>query len=493
MTINDTTPPRTRVNHSMNRIFYAMIAIAVLFAARNELQWQAPEPPEAVSEPSLPALPALSSGDPATEAMREELLRLREQVQALQPKPAAPEPAVRPMQALQDAILSRAKQAVTLLIGLVGAMAFFLGLMKVAEEGGMLKVIARLIRPLMVRLFPDVPPDHPAMAAMILNLSANALGLGNAATPFGIKAMKELDRLNQHGGTASNAMVLFLAINTSSVTLLPTGVIVWREMLGSAHAAAILPTTLFATLCSTTVAIAASKFFQRFAADPAAITPASDVRAVVEHDTTAESEGAYPAWVSWTAIALLVCCIPLTVLYGHIVAPWIIPLLTFGMLSFGMARGVPVYEAFVRGAREGWDLAIAVTPYLVAILCAVGMFQSSGALDLLIAGLDPVTSRLGMPAEALPMALLRPLSGSGAQGVMVSIMSNPATGPDTYTGFLVSTINGSTETTFYVIAVYFGAVNIQRLRHAMPAALSADLAGVIASVVACQLYFAWNM
>jgi spore maturation protein SpmB len=162
------------------------------------------------------------------------------------------------------------------------------------------------------------------------------------------------------------------------------------------------------------------------------------------------------------------------------------------MLSFGIARGVPVYEAFVRGAKEGWDLAITVTPYLVAILCAVGMFQASGALAVVTGALDPVTSRLGLPGEALPMALLRPLSGSGAQGIMVSIMSDPSTGPDTYTGFLVSTLNGSTETTFYVIAVYYGAVQVKRIRHTLAAALTADTAGVIGAIIACQAYFALN-
>ncbi|MCB9663676.1 MAG: spore maturation protein [Alphaproteobacteria bacterium] len=396
------------------------------------------------------------------------------------------------MRALQDAILARAKASVDLVIGLIGAMAFFLGLMRVAQDGGLLRVLSRVIRPLLVRLFPDVPPDHPAMGAMVLNLAANALGLGNAATPFGIKAMKELDALNPHKGTATNAMVLFLAINTSSVTLLPTGVIVWRETLGSARAADIMPTTLLATLFSTSVAILAAKTFQRFARSPADVTPPDEVEVLPEAATEAVDEG-YPAWVSWLSLAAVVAAVPLTVVYGTVVAPWIIPGLAFGMIAYGTVQGVPVYESFVAGAREGWDLAVRIIPYLVAILVAVGMLQASGALDVVIGVLDPVTSRLGLPGAALPMALLRPLSGSGALGVMVATMQDPATGPDTYVGFLVSTLQGSTETTFYVLAVYFGAVGVKRVRHALAAALTADAAGILGAVVACSAYFAWAL
>ncbi len=469
----------------MNRIFFALVAISFLFGAFEQITWDPPPPPPPVelSEPT----PCLDHPDPIVRSLAAELDSRRRA--DLPPPPPPPDP---PMKAIQDAILSSAKLSVDLMIGLIGAMAFFLGLMKVAEEGGLLRIIARLIRPLMVRLFPDVPPDHPAMAAMILNLSANALGLGNAATPFGIKAMQELDTLNRHKGTATNAMVLFLAINTSSVTLLPTGVIVWRETLGSTMAADILPTTLFATMFSTTTAVIAAKAYQRLWARPEEITPAEDIVELDEPAVTTDDTGAYPGWVTAIAMATLVACIPLALLYGRIVAPWLIPSLAAGMLAFGHARGVPVYEAFVRGAREGWELAVRIIPYLVAILCAVGMFRASGALGVLIGVLDPVTSQLGLPGEALPMALLRPLSGSGAQGIMVSIMQDPTTGPDTYTGFLVSTLNGSTETTFYVIAVYFGAVGIKRVRHGMAAALTADFFGIVGSVLAVSLYFSMN-
>ena len=392
-----------------------------------------------------------------------------------------------PMDALSTAMVESASGAVELAIGLVGVMTLFLGLMKVAEAGGMLTILARLIRPLMVRLFPEVPPEHPAMGAMILNISANALGLGNAATPFGIRAMQELNRLNRHPGTASDAMVLFLAINTSSVTLLPTGVIALRASAGSLDPAAILPTTLFATACSTVVAIVAALFYRRFF--PLGKPEAGAAETPEMEQTPLEQQGAYPLWLSFFALGLLLALIPVTVFYGRVIAPWILPGLMVGFLAFGMWRRVPIYESFVEGAKEGFQVALRIIPYLVAILVAVGMFRASGALDILVRALGQWTTPLGMPPEALPMALLRPLSGSGAYGVMASIINDPAIGPDSYTGYLVSTLQGSTETTFYVLAVYFGAVQIKRIRHALWTALSADLVAVIAAVAAVSFLF----
>jgi spore maturation protein SpmA/spore maturation protein SpmB len=396
-----------------------------------------------------------------------------------------------PMELLSTAMVESAIGAVELAIGLVGVMTLFLGLMKVAEAGGMLKILARLIRPLMVRLFPDVPPDHPAMGAMILNLSANALGLGNAATPFGIRAMQELDKLNNQPGTATNAMALFLAINTSSVTLLPTGVIALRAAAGSTDPAAILPTTLFATLCSTTAAIIAAKIYSAWW--PLKKAPQGDVPNLREPEISPpepgeEDPGAYPLWVSVAALGTLFAMIPLAVFYGRQISPWILPGLMIFFLCFGVVRKVRVYEVLVEGGKEGFRVALRIIPYLVTILVAVGMLRASGALELIVRGLGAVTSRFGLPAEALPMALMRPLSGSGAYGIMASIINDPAVGPDSYAGFLVSTLQGSTETTFYVLAVYFGAVQIRRIRHSMAAALTADLIGVIGAVVACTYF-----
>lgn len=400
---------------------------------------------------------------------------------------------IAPMDGLGLAMIDAAKGSVTLAIGLVGVMALFLGLMKVAEAGGLLTIIAKTVRPLMVRLFPEVPADHPAMGAMIMNISANVLGLGNAATPFGIRAMQELDKLNPQKGTATNAMVMFLAINTSSVTLLPTGVIALRASAGSTDPAGILPTTLFATICSTTVAIIAVKLYQRFTVVPAstemAETSSESLPDETPEELPAEPSAPYPGWVSALVLVGVAALVPVTILYGRTIAPWIIPGLMVALLGFGALRGVRVYESFVDGARDGFNVALRIIPYLVAILVAVGMLRASGALALLITPLGAITQNLGLPAEALPMALLRPLSGSGAYGILASIIQDPATGPDTYVGYLVSTFQGSTETTFYVLAVYFGAVQIRRIRHALAAALTADFAGIIAAVAITAYLF----
>ncbi|EAR23441.1 nucleoside recognition domain-containing protein [Nitrococcus mobilis] len=402
------------------------------------------------------------------------------------------------MQALSQAMIDSAAGAVELAVGLIGVMALFLGLMKVAEAGGLLTIIARLISPLMSRLFPEVPPDHPAMGAMILNLSANALGLGNAATPFGIRAMQELDRLNTKPGVATDPMVLFLAINTSSVTLLPTGVIALRASAGSQDPAGILPTTLVATMAATAAAILAAKLYRSFtpfAATPALPetthnTPTPDSKSADRINAPVPNTGEpYPLWVSMLALGTLAGLIPLTIFFGQALSPWIIPLLFVGFLTFGWLRRVAVYEAFVEGAKDGFWVAVRIIPYLVAILAALGMLRASGALAALVHLLGPLTETVGLPAQALPMALLRPLSGSGAYGILASIIQDPAIGPDSYTGYLVSTLQGSTETTFYVLAVYFGAVQIRRIRHALAAALTADLTGICAAVAICSYLY----
>ncbi|MEJ2033077.1 MAG: nucleoside recognition domain-containing protein [Deltaproteobacteria bacterium] len=431
----------------MNAIFFAIVAVAFVTAGWHQLHW----------------LPAAGTAAP--------------------------------MAALTTAMVKTAGGAVELAIGLIGVMTLFLGLVKVAEAGGLLAILARLIRPLMVRLFPEVPPGHPAMGAMILNISANALGLGNAATPFGIRAMQELDKLNPRPGTATDPMILFLAINTSSITLLPTGVIALRAAAGSTDPAGILPTTLFATLCSTAAAIVAAKLYKRFSR-PVTIEDAATlgVAAAADPDPDpeqlpAEAEQAYPLWVSGLAMLAVIGFIPLTILYGRAIAPWVIPGLMIGFLTFGILRRVRVYEVFVEGAKEGFQVAVKIIPYLVAILVAVGMFRASGAMQAMVGFLGPWTGKIGLPAEALPMALLRPLSGSGAYGILASIIKNPAIGPDSYTGYLVSTFQGSTETTFYVLAVYFGAVQVRRLRYALPAALTADLVGISAAVAICLYLF----
>jgi spore maturation protein SpmA len=409
--------------------------------------------------------------------------------------PAKPDD-VAPMQALTDGLLKAAQNSVTLAIGLVGVMALFLGLMKVAEQGGLLAVVARVVRPLMVRLFPEVPADHPAMGAMIMNIAANVLGLGNAATPFGIRAMQELDRLNPVKGTATNAMVMFLAINTSSVTILPTGVIALRAAAGSSDPAGVLPTTLFATILSTAAAIVAVLLYQRWtpaprpggaAAATAASSPASGEPAA--ETLPPEAGQGYPAWVSWLALLAVVAIVPLTVVVGGAISVWIIPVLIVLLLGYGVARRVPVYECFVEGAKDGFTIAVRIIPYLVAVLVAVAMFRDSGALDLLIAPLGALTAHVGVPTEGLIMTLLRSLSGSGSYAYLAAVIQDPKVGPDSYAGYLVSTIMGSTETTFYVLVVYCGAVGVKRMRHALAAGITADIAGLIGAVIACEYLY----
>jgi spore maturation protein SpmA len=386
------------------------------------------------------------------------------------------------------AALDSAKASVELAIGLVGYIALFLGLMKVVEEAGGLKFMARLIRPLLVRLFPDVPADHPAMGAMVMNIAANALGLGNAATPFGLKAMQELNELNKAKGTATNAMVLFLAINTSGLALLPTGIIGLRALNESKDPASIFPTTLMATAVSTVCGVFAAKMLGRlpFFARPDEQKEADDESARKNAENPSALSELLPLGLFFAALVGLVVVV---YRFGEAASAWIIPGLVFGMLTVGVVRRVKVYEVFVAGAKEGFNLAIMIIPYLVAILVAVGMFRKSGGLDRVVGLVSPVTELFGLPAEVLPLAFLRPLSGSGSFGITAEILQTH--GPDSYVGLLASTMNGSTETTFYVLAVYFGSVGVTRIRHAVWAGLTADIMGVVGTVIAVRMLLTW--
>jgi spore maturation protein SpmA len=406
------------------------------------------------------------------------------------------------MEAVTAASFESAKAGVMLAIGLIGPMALWLGIMKVAEAGGLMRLIARGVRPLMIRLFPDVPAEHPAMSAMIMNMAANALGLGNAATPMGIKAMQELEKLAPEKGTATNAMCLFLAINTSSVTLLPLGVITVRAAAGAASPAAILLPTLVATICSTGVAIAMAKFLagrhevalatgpvtgQPVAPETVAPTPADDLSppGVLGKTLVGLLVVAFLGGMVWRLSQQPAAAFAGTQGLGALSA-WLIPILISGLLLYGYLRGVKVYEVLTDGAKEGFNTAVRIIPFLVAIFVAVGMFRASGAMDILIRIFSPLTSLINMPAESLAMALMRPLSGSGSFGIMSEIVTRD---PDSFLSFLVSTMQGSTETTFYVLAVYFGSIGIRRTRHALPAALCADGAGVLAAVAVCNWWF----
>jgi spore maturation protein SpmA len=406
------------------------------------------------------------------------------------------------MDAITKASFESAKNAVTLAITLIGAMALWLGIMKVAENAGLMAMICRAIRPLMVRLFPDVPGDHPAMSAMIMNIGANLLGLGNAATPMGIKAMAELDKLNARKGTATNSMCLFLAINTSHISL-PIGVIAVRAAAGASSPGSILIPTLVATTCATITGIITAKLFARRNPDP---PPPESVAVATETESTKDGPGAAeevyrPGTVGKIVTALVIVAFFAAIPYHFIAAGhwpvlgndllikgtgWLVPLLMGGFLVFGYFRGVKVYEALTDGAKEGFNVAVRILPFLVAIFVAIGMFRESGALELFTSFVNPLTSRIGFPPEALPVAFLRPLSGTGSFAVMSEIISHA---PDSFASFMVSVLQGSTETTFYVLAVYFGSVGIRRTRYALTAGLIADAMGIAASLVVSHLMF----
>ena len=416
------------------------------------------------------------------------------------------------MQAVSDEIYASARHAVELVIGLTGIMIFMLGVMRVARDGGLLRWIARMLAPLLRRMFPEVPADHPAMSAMVMNFAANIFGLGNAATPFGLKAMVELNKLNPLPGVATNPMVLFLAINTSAITLMPpTGTVAVRAAAQSADPFGIWIPTLIATTCSTLAAVGAFYLLRgrrMFAAQPLADAEeaAPTVLDAPEVPDEVEVLGAAPTapmelWrklliagvllVVGVGLALevreMLATSPLLEVVRDVVKAWLFPLLIAALLLIGLGGRVRVYESAIAGAREGLGVAVRIVPYLVAILVAVAMFRASGALDLLIRVLDPLTSLIGIPAEVLPMALLRPLSGSGAFGVMSEILTTY--GPDSFVGYLASTLQGSTETTFYVLTLYCGAAGIRDVRHALIACLTGDLAGLLGATAACHLFF----
>ena len=382
--------------------------------------------------------------------------------------------------------------AVQIALGLIGIMAMWLGVMKVAEQAGLIKIIANWLKPITKKLFPEVPPDHPAVGSMVMNISANMLGLGNAATPFGLKAMEELDNLNPNKGTASNSMITFLAINTAGMTIIPATAIAVRAAAGSADPTIIIATSLFGSTCATIVGITVAKLFEKFPIEKNGF--GSWFKSNLKFFITV---------ISLISILVLTFATGLSSLIGsafsflpptffkdmiQIISTIAIPFFIFVFIGYGVIKKVKVYEQFVEGAKEGFNIAIRIIPYLVAMLVAIAIFRAGGAMDnWLIPILRIVTDPLGMPAEALPMALMRPLSGSGSLGVMADIMA--VHGPDSFIGILVSTFFGSSETTFYVLAVYFGAVNIKNTRHALAAGLAADVAGMLGALFIVKLLF----
>ena len=413
------------------------------------------------------------------------------------------------MQALTDGVLSSARNAVELAIGLVGVMAFFLGLMRVASDAGLMASLARGVSPVMRLIFPSLPADSPAMSAILLNIAANMMGLANAATPFGIKAIEELNKYNRRPGTATNDMALFLTINTAGLAILPSGIIGVRAALGSTDASAIFFPTWFASGCATLVGVTAALLLARLpryrASAPELTTdPVEPTTGPSELATAAVTPSETPiisptrrvlGWGFWAVFVFAVVSDyisrsgtePPGDVLRDMASFWILPAIVAAAVLFGWTRQIRVYDSLVEGAKEGFQVAIRIIPYLVAILVMVGMFRASGGLEVLVGLISPVTGLIGMPAEALPMALLRPLTGSGALGVASEAMT--AHGPDSLVGYMVSTYQGSTETTFYVLAVYYGAVGVRNTRHTLPACLIADVTGILAATFIVNVMF----
>ena len=403
-----------------------------------------------------------------------------------------------------DGAVKGAETAVTISLGLIGVMTVWMGIMRLAERSGFVHLIARAFRPLLRWLFPDVPPEHPAMGSMVMNIAANMIGLVNAATPLGLRAMRDLERLNPHPGTATNAMCTFLAINTGSVQLIPITAIGVLAAAGSVAPYSIVGTALLATCFSSVAGILAVKLFERMrvfapmmeertpegaaiqAPDEVKLTPELKALSVPRRMVLALFLGFF-AWAIYMAAASGDGQAGRFVSGVNAVSVAAIPFLLVFFPLYGALKGVKVYEELVDGGKEGFQVAIRIIPYLVMMLLAISMFRGGGGIELMTRALRPVLDALRFPPELLPMALMRPLSGSGSLAIFTDLVKQ--LGPDNIITRMAGTIYGSTETTFYVVAVYFGAVGIQRTRHAIPAGLIADLAGIIASVIICRMMF----
>lgn len=372
-------------------------------------------------------------------------------------------------------MFSMSKTAFEISIGLTGILSLWLGILKIGEKAGAIQILAKLIDPLFSRLFPSIPKGHPVKGTILMNLSANMLGLDNAATPMGLKAMKELQELNPDKETASDAQILFLVLNASGLTLIPVSIMTYRAQLGAANPSDIFLPLLLATFFSTLVGLFVTAFFQKVELkNPVTIAWILGLTAAVMGTLvyfsrmTAEELGEKSLLVSGI------------VLFGIIVA----------FLGLAVRKRVQAFEAFVEGAKEGFQTAVMVIPYLVAILVGIAAFRTSGAMDFVMNGVSHVFALFHLPSDivpALPTAIMKPLSGSGARGMMIDAMK--AYGPDSFVGHLSCIFQGAADTTFYIIAVYFGAVGIKKTRHSILCALSADITGVIAAIFIAYLFF----
>ncbi|KSW25079.1 MULTISPECIES: nucleoside recognition domain-containing protein [Pseudomonas] len=377
--------------------------------------------------------------------------------------------------AMVESLFAMAKLSVEVMVLLFGTLTLWLGFLRIAEKAGLVERLAWLLGPLFRRLMPEVPAGHPAIGLITLNFAANGLGLDNAATPIGLKAMKALQELNPSSTTASNAQILFLVLNASSLTLLPVTIFMYRAQQGAADPTLVFLPILLATSASTLVGLLSVAVMQRLRLwDPLVLAY------LIPGALALGAFMALLAGLSATALAQLSSLLGNLTLFGLIVA----------FLVLGWLKKVPVYETFVEGAKEGFDVAKNLLPYLVAMLCAVGVLRASGALELVLGGIRWTVEGLGWDTrfvDALPTALVKPFSGSAARAMLLETMQSQ--GVDSFAARLAATVQGSTETTFYVLAVYFGSVGIQRARHAVGCALLADLAGVLASIGVCYWFF----
>jgi spore maturation protein SpmA len=376
---------------------------------------------------------------------------------------------------LMKAVFDSSKTAFEIALGLTGVMSLWLGVMKIGEKAGFLELLTKLLAPLFARLFPEVPRNHPALGAITMNMAANVMGLDNAATPLGIKAMKELQTLNPSQDTASDAQILFLVINTASVTLLPVTIFTYRAQLGAADPTDVFIPILIATYCSTLAGLLATAFFQRIRLlDPVTLLYLGGMTAGV------------------AGLAAYFHSLPPDQMQqqSSLLSNFILFSIVVAFLIGAIRRKVNAYEAFIEGAKEGFQTAVTIIPYLVAMLVGIAVFRASGGLDMLTEGMRWLAVQMGWDTrfvDGLPTALMKPLSGSGARAMMIDTMS--AHGADSFAGRLASIIQGSTETTFYVLAVYFGAVGIQRIRHAVTCGLIADLGGFVVAIGVAYLFF----
>jgi len=377
--------------------------------------------------------------------------------------------------AMVGATFDMAKTGFEISLGLTGVMCLWLGVMRLGERGGAVDLLARGFGPLLRRLFPGIPEGHPAMGAIVMNMAANMLGLDNAATPLGLKAMNELQSLNPDPDTASNDQILFLVINTSAVTLIPATIFVYRAQLGAADPTDIFVPILVATFCSTMTGLIVTALVQKLKLwDPVVLAYLGGMTALIVGMIV------YFSSLDRDAMRLRSAVFSNFIIFAVIIV----------FLALAMWKREPVYETFVDGAKEGFQIAIKIIPFLVAMLVAIGVLRASGALDYALDAVRWAVGHAGLDTrwvDGLPTALMRPLSGSGARGMMLEAMKTY--GADSFVGRLVSVIQGSTETTFYVLAVYFGSVGIRRTRHALPCGLAADAAGITAAILVTYLFF----